>query len=177
LRVTCFCSSLEDHAAVRAVVEPNFHHAAVDLVQLQRSPIRGVVECEAVAKLAHKIAAPVQFVNPAGLTASPNFSQLALVSAPRLVFTGTQVAYGFQDSDARLAFQRLAKALEQGGSSVNDVVMAHLYPLSSSIAEQVRRIRFEFFDKARPPASTLQPFEGLPAMDAGFAIDVVAIAK
>ena len=55
--------------------------------------------------------------------------------------------------------------------------MAHLYPLSSSIAEQIRRIRFEFFDKTRPPAATMQPFEGLPAMDAGFAIDVVAIAK
>jgi len=177
LRVTCFCSSLEDHAAVRGVVDRDYHHVALDLVQLQRSPIRCVVECEAVARLTHKIAAPVQFENPPGLTASPNFSQLALVAAPRLVLTGTQVAYGYQDSDARLAFQRLAKALDQGGSSAKAVVMAHLYPLSTSIAEQIRRIRFEFFDKARPPAATMQPFEGLPAMDAGFAIDVVAIAK
>ena len=177
LRVTCLCSSLEDHAAVRSVVEPNFHHAALDFVQLQRGPIRGVVECEAVAKLARAIAAPVQFENPPGLPASPNFSQLALVSAPRLVLTGTQVAYGYQDSDARLAFQRLSKALDQGGSSARDVVMAHLYPLSSSIAEQIRRIRFEFLDKSHPPAATMQPFEGLPAMDAGFAIDVVAIAR
>jgi 2-iminobutanoate/2-iminopropanoate deaminase len=177
LQVTCFCSSLEDHAAVRGVVEPNFPRAALTLVQLQRSPLRGVVECEAVAKLDRKIRAPLQFENPPGLTPSPNYSQVALVSAPKLVLTGTQVSYGYQDSDARLAFQRLARALEQGGSSMKDIAMAHFYPLSSSIAEQVRRIRFEFLDKSHPPASTLQPFEGLPAMDAGFAIDAVAVAK
>ena len=45
LRVTCFCSSLEDHAAVRGVVEPNFPHAALDFVQTsaQRVPRRGRV--------------------------------------------------------------------------------------------------------------------------------------
>jgi enamine deaminase RidA (YjgF/YER057c/UK114 family) len=177
LRVTCFCSSIEDYAAIRGVVEPDYRHAPLNFVQLQRSPIRGVVECEAVAKAARKASAPVQFVNPPGLTASPNFSQLALVSAPRLVLTGTQVAYGYQDSDARLAFQRLVKALDQGGSSAKDIVFASFYPLSSSIADQVRRIRFEFFDKTRPPAATMLPFEGLPAMDAGFAVDVTAIAR
>jgi len=146
-------------------------------VQLHRSPFRGVVECEAVAKAARKSAGPVEFQNPPGLTASPNFSQLALVSASRLVLTGTQMSYGYQDSDARLAFQRLSKALDQGGSSIKDIVFSSVYPLSTSLAEQVRRIRFEFFDKSRPPASTLLPFEGLPAMDAGFAVDVVALAK
>jgi enamine deaminase RidA (YjgF/YER057c/UK114 family) len=136
-----------------------------------------VVECEAVAGLKRKISAPVQFENPAGLPSSADYSQLALVSAPRLVLTGTQIAYGYQDSDARLAFQRLGKILEQGGSSIRDVAVAGFYPLSSSIATQVRRIRFEFFDKSRAPASTMLPFEGLPAMDAGFAVDVIAIAK
>ena len=177
LRITCFCSSLEDYAAVRAIVEPDYKRAALNFVQIQRAPFRGVVECEAVAKATRKIASRLQFENPPGLTASPNFSHLALVSAPRVVLTGTQVAYGYQDSDARLAFQRLAKALEAGGSSVKDIAFAGFYPLSASIIEQVRRIRFEFFDKSRPPAATMLPFEGLPAMDAGFGVDVVAIAR
>jgi len=158
-------------------VEPDYRHAALSFVQLQRSPFRSVVECEAVARASRKAQGRVQFENPAGLAQSPNYSQLALVSAPRLILSGTQVSYGYQDSDARLAFQRLAKALEAGGSSVKDIAFASFYPLSSSIAEQVRRIRFEFFDKQRPPAATMQPFEGLPAMDAGFAVDVVAIAR
>jgi enamine deaminase RidA (YjgF/YER057c/UK114 family) len=177
LRLTCFCSSLEDVAAVKGVVEPDYRHAALDFVQLQRAPLRGVVECEAVARATRKGVAPLVLGTPPGMTASPNFSQIAHVSVPRVVFTGTQVAYGYQDSDARLAFQRLSKALEQGGSSIKDVFFTSVYPLSASLAEQVRKIRFEFLDKSRPPASTLLPFEGLPAMDAGFGIEVAAIAR
>src|SRR5262249_57979574 len=136
----------EDYRAVRAVVEPEYRHAALNIVQLQRSPFRGVVECEAVARATRKTGSPVEFQNPPGLTASPNFSQLALVSAPRLVLTGAQISYGYQDADARQAFQRLSKALDQGGSSIKDVIFSSVYPLSASLAEQVRRVRFEFFD-------------------------------
>jgi enamine deaminase RidA (YjgF/YER057c/UK114 family) len=177
LRVTCFCNSLEDYPQIRAAVEADFKQASLDFVQLQRGALRGVVECEAVAKLQRKIDTPVRFENPQGLTRSEDYSQVALVSAPRLALTGSQIAYGYQDSDAKLAFQRLAKVLEQGGSSIRDVVMASSYPLSTSLAAQVRKVRFDFFDKSHAPASTLLPFEGLPAMDAGFAVDVVAIAK
>jgi enamine deaminase RidA (YjgF/YER057c/UK114 family) len=87
------------------------------------------------------------------------------------------MAFRFQESDARLAFERLAKALEDGNTSPKDVVFASAYPLSPSIAELIRKVRFEFFDKSRPPASTMLPFEGLPSMDASFAIDVVAVPK
>lgn len=177
LRVTCFCSSLEDYPAVRAAVDADYRHTALHFVELQRGAVRSVVECEAVARLKRKISTSVQFENPPGLTQSADYSQLALISAPRLVLSGTQIAYGYQDSDARLAFQRLSKVLEQGGSSIRDIAVAGFYPVSSSIAAQVRRIRFEFFDKSRAPASTLLAFEGLPAMDAGFAVDVIAIAK
>ena len=58
--------------------------------------------------------------------------------------------------------------------SIPDVAYAHYYPLSHGIAAQVRKVRAEFFDAARPPAGSLLTFEGLPSMDAGFAVDVVA---
>src|SRR5437879_1735225 len=80
LRVTCFCNSLEDHAAVRAAVEADYRQAALDFVQLQRGAVRGVVECEAVAKLQRKISASVEFQNPQGLASSTEYSQLALIS-------------------------------------------------------------------------------------------------
>lgn len=175
LRVTCFLSSLEDIRTVRGLMEREYRNAALNYVQIQRAPQRGVVECEAVARLHARIDEPLKLLNPEGLSGSPNFSQIALVAAPRLVLTGTQVAFGFQDSDARLAFQRLEKALGQAGASTKDVVMSCIYPLSASISDQVRRIRFEFYDKTRPPASTMLTFEGLPSMDASFAVDAVAI--
>lgn len=172
LRVTCFLSSLEDHPAVRQRVAAEFPAAALDLVQQQRAPIRTLVGCEAVARLAVAPESPVRFLD---LSEAPQSPQIALVNAPRLVLSGTQLAFGYTEPDARLAFQRLGKALEQAGTSLDRVVFSHAYPISGSVAELVRRVRREFYAQAAPPAGTILPFEGLPSLDASFAVDVIAV--
>ena len=177
LRVTCLASLLDDAMAIRGKIASAFPKAALNYVQVQRAPFRGVVECEAVGRLRQAPAAPVTFLNPEGLGKSPNYSQIALVNAPKVVLSGSQLSFRYQDSDARLALQRLGKALEEIGTSFQQVFFSRIYPVSPSIAEQVRRVRFEFFDKSRPPASTLLPFDGLPAMEAGFAVDVMATLR
>ena len=174
LRVTCFLSSLEDVNTMRGLVRKEFPAAAANLLQVQRAPARAIAECEAVARLRSKPQQPVVFLNPEGLPRSPNYSQAVLVSAPRVTLSGSQMAFRFQESDARLAFERLSKSLEEAGVAPRDVVFTSAYPLSASVAELIRKVRFEFFEKSRPPASTMLPFEGLPSMDASFAIDVVA---
>lgn len=176
-RITCFMSTLDDLNEVRGMVAAQFPAAAANYVQIQRAPLRAIVECEAVARLKQPAPEPLKLINPTGLTASPNYSHVALISAQKVALTGTQSAFGFEDKDARLAFQRLQRDLEQVKASIKDVAMSNIYPLSASIADQVRRIRFEFYDKSHPPASTMLPFEGLPAMDAGFAVDVVAVMR
>jgi enamine deaminase RidA (YjgF/YER057c/UK114 family) len=128
-----------------------------------------------VAKLRSQPADSLHLLNPAGLAKSPNYSQIAMVSSKRVVLTGTQTSFGYQDADAKLALQRLDKALEQFGSSLRLAAMVHFYPLSQSLADQVRRVRASFYDAPRPPAATMLPFEGLPSMDAGFAVDAVAV--
>ena len=75
-----------------------------------------------------------------------------------MVLTGTQVSFGYQDSDARLAFRRLEKALEQLRRIPRQAAMVHYYPLSQSLAEQVRKVRIEFYDPGTPPAATMLPF-------------------
>jgi enamine deaminase RidA (YjgF/YER057c/UK114 family) len=165
LRVTCYLSSLDNSQAVRQLFVSAFPHAAFDYLQAQRAPVRAIAECEAVAKLRWNTGTDLHFVD-----------QAALVAAPKVVITGAQTSFGYQDSDARLAFQRLGKALEPFHTGLRRTAMAHYYPLSLSLAEQVRRIRSEFLDAAHPPASTMLNFEGLPSMEAGFAADVVAIA-
>jgi enamine deaminase RidA (YjgF/YER057c/UK114 family) len=92
-----------------------------------------------------------------------------------VALTGTQLAFGYTEADARLAFQRLGKALDQVGASFDELAMSNIYPLSGSIAELAGKVRGEFFNRTRPPASTMLPFEGLPSLDAAFAIDVVGI--
>jgi enamine deaminase RidA (YjgF/YER057c/UK114 family) len=175
LRVTCFLSSLENSSASRSLVEAAYPRAAADFVQTQRSPARAMAACEAVARLARDPAAAVRMVDSEGTAGQSGQSQIALVSAPEVVLTGAQASFGYGEQDARLAFERLQKELQQAGSSARQVVFAHYYPLAQSIADQVRRIRPEFFDRGHPPAGSLTLFEGLPSMDAGFAVDVVAV--
>ena len=175
LRVSCFTSSLDDYAEVSRLLFTEFPKAAMTLVQVQRAPATAIVECEAVARLKAPVGAPLQLINPPGLTPSPNFSQIALVGAQRVVLTGSQMAFRYQDSDVRLAFERLKGSLDQAGGSIRDVAMSSIYPLTRAMADKVRAIRFEFYDSSKPPASTMLPFEGLPSLDASFAVDVVAI--
>jgi enamine deaminase RidA (YjgF/YER057c/UK114 family) len=175
LRVTCFLSSLDRGPQIHQMFAGEYPHAAFTYVQTQRAPAHAVAECEAVAKLRSQPADSLHLLNPAGLAKSPNYSQIAMVSSKRVVLTGTQTSFGYQDADAKLALQRLDKALEQFGSSLRRAAMVHFYPLSQSLADQVRRVRASFYDAPRPPAATMLPFEGLPSMDAGFAVDAVAV--
>jgi enamine deaminase RidA (YjgF/YER057c/UK114 family) len=175
VRVTCFLSSLDNLAATRKLVEAEYPRAALNLVETQRAPVRALAACEAVARLRRDAGAPLRLMNPEGLPREPGESQIALVSAPHVVLTGSQVCFGYREEDARLAFDRLRKSLEQDGVSARDVAFAHYYPLSAGIAEQVRTVRSKFFDAARPPAGSLVLFEGLPSMEAGFAVELVAV--
>src|SRR5262249_13057152 len=117
------------------------------------------------------------FVNPPPLTANPNYSQIALVNAPKIVITGTQMSFGEKDSDIKLGYERLGKALEAAGTSYKDVFWTSTYPLSRAAIDQVRAVRFQFMDRAHPPASTLLLFEGLPSLDARVAFEVMSIAR
>jgi enamine deaminase RidA (YjgF/YER057c/UK114 family) len=176
-RVTCFLSSLGQIAEIHKLAESSYSGAALNFVQVQRSPARAVAECEAVAALRWNTGTAVHMLNPEGLAQSPQLSQVALIGAPKVILTGSQEAFGFQDADARLAFERLQKSLSLEGGSLREAAFTSMYPLSPRISEQVRKIRGEFYDGARPPAGTMLPFQGLPSMDAGFAVDVVAVKE
>ncbi len=173
LRVTCFLSSFEDVSEVRQILTREFPLTPGVVAQLQREQRTSLVECEGVARLATAPATAVRLLNPPELAASPNYSQVALVAPGSLAFTGTQMAFGVSKEDAGLAFQRLEKALTSVRSSLRDAVWTSYYPLSMSTAATIRSVRFDFLNKAAPPAATMVPFEGLPSLDAAFAVEAV----
>lgn len=162
LRVTCYTSNLADAPRLQSTLTDRYAQAAVDVVVVQRAASRSTVTCDATARLPER-------------DFKLNGNEATAVLSQKIAFTGTQVAFGFEDNDARLAFQRIEKALEPLGASGKSVAQVNFYPLSNSIAEQVKRIRLEFFDRAFLPPSTILPFEGLPSIDASFAIDVAAV--
>ncbi|HEV2688839.1 MAG TPA: RidA family protein, partial [Bryobacteraceae bacterium] len=175
LRVTCFVSSLDEQRDTRQLMAASFSGAALNYVQMQREPVTPAAECEAVARLHAAEPERLKFLNPPNLDSSTNYSQLALVTSPKLVITGTQLAFGSQESDLKLAFDRLQRALSSSSARFDRVVMSHVYVTSTAITPRVRTVRANYYNAVHPPASTLLPFEGLPSVDAVFGVDVIAV--
>ena len=167
LRATCFLSSLDDGTAVRMSLASDFPSATVDLVQMQRLGLQPQIACEAIGRLDTQSAAPKVGGAP----------QFAVATGPKLVFTETQLIFRDQDSDIRLAFQRLGKAMEPLGATYKDVIWSGVYPLTRPLGLKIDALRFEFFDRARPPAGTMLLFEGLPSIDATAAIELIAAGR
>lgn len=175
LRLTCFVSSLDEQKNTNELMKENFAGAALNYVQMQREPVAPAAECEAVARVRSAAAAPISFLNAPGFDKSAQYSQIALVNSPKLVITGTQLAFGSQENDVKLAFERLGRALSASNARFVHVVMSHLYLTYGELATKVRAVRAGFYNDAHPPASTMLPFEGLPSLDASFGMDVVAV--
>ena len=164
LRVTCFMSSLEDVGTAHSAVAMAFPSAAANFVQMQRLGLERQVLCEAAARLS---AAP----------ASPSAGDgVALVNSPKIVLTSTQLVFRDQDSDYRLAYQRLAKTMAPLGAAFKDVFWTGNYSLTLPNAAKIDSLQWEFLDRAHPPASTALQIEGLPSTDATAAIEFMAVA-
>jgi enamine deaminase RidA (YjgF/YER057c/UK114 family) len=172
-RVTCFLNSLEFVNDARTKIAEQFPKAPAAFVQLRRDSAGDFIECEAVAALSAPPPASPSFTG----NMEKRYSQVVSVGPERIAFTGIQLGFGREEADVKLAFERLGKTLDGAGSGFDDVIMSSVYPLTNSIAEQIRKVRTGYYSGENPPASTLLLFEGLPSLDASFGIDVVALSS
>ncbi len=166
LRVTCFLSSLDDVQAARSAVAAAFPSAAANFVQMQRLALEPQALCEAAARLAVAPATPLVLGK-----------DIALVNAPKLVLTATQLVFRDQDADFRLAYQRLAKTMLPLGAGFKDVFWTGTYALTRPNAGKLESIEWEFLDRAQPPARAALQVEGLPSTDATAAVEFMAVGR
>lgn len=143
MAVTCFVSQMHDAAGLVSLVSSRMPGAAVNVVQSQRAPWQAIASCEAVGKGGGK---------PAG----------------RLAFSGTQIAFGYEEKDATRAFQRLDRDLTEAAGASPSILSENIYALSAPAADLARKL------SPAAQALTVLPFDGVAAMDAGFAVDAVA---
>jgi len=153
LIVTCFVSSLEDQRDTQPAMAASFPGVPLDYMQMQRGPVQPAAFCETTARL----------TKPAN--SNP---QMAAVSNPEIVISGTQLAFGSQDSDLKLAFERLEKALAAKNARSDRVVLSHLYVTSTSLTSRAIAL-----SGAR--LSTVLPVEALPSLDAALGLEVIAV--
>jgi enamine deaminase RidA (YjgF/YER057c/UK114 family) len=171
--ITCFLAGLDKVSDVRSQLAAAYPKAVVNYLQLRRDTLGDFIECEAIATPSKPAAQTVEFRNPI----EGRYSDVAIVPPGKIIISGSQLAFGSREEDLRLAFGRLEKALGSVGGKLSDAIITRMYPLTSAAADTARKIRFEFYDAKKPPASTLLVFEGLPSLDASFGIEVVSFAR
>jgi hypothetical protein len=86
----------------------------------------------------------------------------------KLAFSGTQISFGYEEKDAVRAFERLKHDLAEAAGPSAVIVAANVYALSPPAADIARKLC------PATEALTVLPFDGVAAMDAGFAVDAVA---
>jgi len=157
------------------VVAAEFPKAVQNFVQPLRAPPHGLAQCAIVARLRGTAReAPRGSPGIAPAPAASGFSRVALVRGRRLVLSGGQIAFGSRAEDARLAYQRLDKVLEENGSGLRQAAWLSIYALSGPMGEQARHVGSEFLNREMPPAGALLVCEDLPALDASVVLEVVA---
>jgi enamine deaminase RidA (YjgF/YER057c/UK114 family) len=169
--ITCFLASLDQVNSVRSQIAAAYPKAVANYVQLRRDTLGDFVECEAVASPEKAPSVPVEYRS----SKEGRYSDVALVGPGKVVISGTQLAFGASEEDMRLAFERLEKALVPVNGKLADAILTRLYPLTSAAGEAARKVRFEYYDSKKPPASTLLVFEGLPSLDALMGMEVVTL--
>ncbi len=165
LRVTCFLSSLEDITAARSAAAMAFPAAAANFVQMQRLGLERQALCEGAARWTGVI-----------ITDVPG-NDVVLMGGPKIILTSAQLVFRDQDSDFRLAYQRLAKTLAPLGATFKDVFWTGNYALTLPGAAMIEKLQWEFLDRSHPPANTALQIEGLPSTDASAAIEFMAVSR
>jgi enamine deaminase RidA (YjgF/YER057c/UK114 family) len=175
LAVTCYLTSLADVEKVRATASRQFPQAALNLLQPLRGALHTSAACEAAGRLSSAPREQLETLDAPAPAGGARHSAAVLIGPGRLAITGAQLAFGTGEADARLAFQRLEKALEAMPGFRRGAAVVHIYPLSRAAADLAQRVGAEYFDEAKPPAITALPIEGLPSMDASFSFDLIAV--
>lgn len=173
MQVTCYLSTLTDLADVQSFTESRYPNSVNTYLQVPVPPTRGFVECEATARAAKAVG----YVNPPGLTSSPNFTHVVSLTSPRMVWSGLHESQGCSPDAVSAMFQRLDATLKKHGSSVGETVFSYLYPNSDDAVKLTRDIRFNFYKRSHPPASSLFVFAGTADRSACSAVEVSAPVK
>ncbi len=163
LAATCYVTSFDDIGKLRQAAATHFPNAAIDIVQPLRGALNTSAACEAAGRVESAAGAPAQE------------GGAAVAGSARLAITGAQLAFGGAEADARLAFERLAKALEQVQAAPADAVVVHLYPLGRGIGSLARKVASGVFGEKNSRSISVVAFEGLPSIDASFSVDLIAV--
>ena len=175
LRARCFVSLTEDLRNLEATMRKRFPRAQTRILQSVRSSTESYANCDLVARLR---SAPSQPIEARMLTPNENeppITSLTKTNAPSLALTSAQLGFRATDADLALAFERLEATLKTAGSNLSRAVQLSILAESMELGRRTEAQGRKYLDPAHDPALLGVTVEDLPALDATFSLDAVAI--
>src|SRR5262249_740630 len=127
LRVTCFVNSREAALAGRTALQAAYPMSATNVMELTRLGSGDLAACEAVGRDEGELA-----------ELTVRHPGVVMTKAPRLVFTGLQLAFRADDADLKLSIDRLVRNVESVKGDA--VVFTSAYALRTGVRDRLEAL-------------------------------------
>jgi enamine deaminase RidA (YjgF/YER057c/UK114 family) len=119
----------------------------------------------------------VEYLTPPGMTASPVFSRVARVNAPRTIYTAGLYAPAAGDvkAEAQGLFAELERVVRLAGGDLKHLVKGTYYVTSPESNRAFDEVRPRYYDPRRPPAASKARVAGVGRDGRTLTLDMIAV--
>ncbi len=175
LMTRCFVSLTENMPALEQTVREHFPKSQIRVLQGLRSSPDSYAACNLTVRLSATPPEPLEArVTTLEEHAAP-VTTLTKTNARGLVLTSAQLGFRATDADLDLAFERLQSTLKTAGSSLADTLQLNILAENLEVGQHAESRGRRYFNPKHDPAILRAAVEGLPALDATFSLDAIAI--
>jgi len=176
VQVKSFLDPIQSADEVRAIIAGYFGKNAPPQVFVEWTS-RGKIEIELIAE-ASTAQVPIEYLTPAGETASPVFSRIARVAHPATIYISGLYGAG-TDGAAEIhgIFAELKRVLEETNSDLLHMAKATYYVANDTVSKQLNEIRPSYYDPKRPPAASKAPVSRVGQAGRTVTLDMIAVPR
>jgi len=121
--------------------------------------------------------APIEFLTPPGMKASPVYSRVARVNDGKLIFLSSFHGKTENNPAAEIPeiFEQMGNVLKKAGSDYRYLAKATYYVTSTEATKKMGEIRPRYYDPKRPPSASLALVSGTGIAQRTVTMDMIAV--
>lgn len=137
-----------------------------------------VIEIELIAATPRQpAAAPLEFLTPAGMTASPVYSKVTRINKGKKVYVSGLYARDAANAAAEVqsVFATLGDILKQAGSDFSHLAKATYYVSDNQTSTQLNVLRPRYYNPQSPPAASKAMVRGVGLAGRTLTLDMIGV--
>lgn len=183
VQIKSFICPATDINLVKKEVSDFFEgHTIPPAVYVEWTSKKPLIEIELIAASPGGLTKPLNqldFITPAGMTASPVYSKVTRINYGRKVYLSSLYAETPKQEKNEVAaiFETMAKVLTEAGSDFDHLAKATYYVVTDSTSNELNEIRPKYYKPGSPPAASKAKVKGVGWKDKDIGIDMIGVVK